>query len=170
MHSTLMKKFAIAAGVCLGLFAIACGLIAAAGMDDRGTTADIIVVPGNTVNADGSPGGVGREGRDEAEAMAAYLVSNGVPPQAVVRDSSGATTAATAENAAKYLRAKQRQSALVATQYFHVARTRLALERNGIRVAGTAHARYFELRDAYSLPREVFAYAFYYVTLGSPGD
>ncbi len=194
VRSTLTKKLAIAAGACFGLFAVACGLIAAAGMEDHGTTADIIVVPGNTVLADGTPserlkarldvalalyrekrapvifvsGGVGREGRDEAEAMAAYLMSNGVPPQAIVRDSAGATTAATAENAAKYLRANQRQSALVATQYFHVARTRLALERNGVHVAGTMHARYFELRDAYSLPREVLAYAFYYMTLGSP--
>lgn len=187
-----MRKL-LAAGSILGLFAAACALIAFAGVRDSDATADIIVVPGNTVLADGSlsdrlksrldvalalfrekrapiifvSGGIGREGRDEADAMAAYLINNHVPPDAIVRDSLGATTAATAEHAAKYLRANKLQSALVATQYFHVARTSLALERNGVRVAGAAHAQYFEMRDVYSLAREVFAYASYYLTLPS---
>ena len=53
----------------------------------------------------------------------------------------------------------------IATQYFHVARTSLALQRRGVKVAGTASARYFEIRDVYSLAREVIGYAVYYVTL-----
>ena len=194
LHYTFgMKKVIVAAGVCLGLFAAACVLIALTGVDDNNAAADIIVVPGNTVLEDGSlserlksrldvalrlyngkrapvifvSGGMGHEGRDEASAMAAYPIDNHVPPAAIVQDSLGATTAATAKNAAGYLRANKRQSALVATQYFHVARTRLALERNGVHVAGTAYAHYFEIRDAYSLAREVFAYAFYYLTLRS---
>jgi uncharacterized SAM-binding protein YcdF (DUF218 family) len=42
--------------------------------------------------------------------------------------------------------------ALVATQYLHVPRMELALERNGIHVTGTAYAHYFEMRDFYSVP------------------
>jgi hypothetical protein len=44
----------------------------------------------------------------------------------------------------------------------HVPRTRLALERNGILVTGSAHAAYFEMRDLYSIPREAVAYAVYF--------
>ncbi len=149
------------------------------------------MVPGNTVLPDGTlggrlqarldtalqlytekrapsifvSGGTGREGHDEAAAMAAYLRDHGVPPSAIVQDPLGIDTAATARNAAKYLREHRLHSALVATQYFHVARTRLALERSGVTVAGSAHARDFEARDAYSLAREVAGYAVYYLTL-----
>lgn len=181
----------MAAGIASGLYVLAAVLIALAGLRDDAAVADIIVVPGNTVLTDGSlsrrlqgrldaalqlftekrapsifvSGGAGREGHDEAAAMAAYLMQHGVPPRAIVQDPLGIDTAATARNAAKYLREHRLHSALVVTQYFHVARTRLALERRGVTVAGSAHARYFEARDAYSLAREVVGYAAYYLTL-----
>jgi len=41
------------------------------------------------------------------------------------------------------------------------ARARLACRRAGIRVAGAFALRYFELRDMYSLAREVVAYPAY---------
>lgn len=81
---------------------------------------------------------------------------------AIIQDPLGVDTGETAVNAAHYLRTHQLHSAIVATQYFHVARTTLALERSSVRVAGTRHARYFELRDAYSLFREVLGYAAYW--------
>jgi vancomycin permeability regulator SanA len=155
-----------------------------AGLQDRVIDADLIVVPGNTVAADGTPsprlqarldaaltlyrahhaplifvsGGIGKEGFDEALSMAAYLVKNGVPSSAIIRDNQGITTMATARNAAAFMRAHQLSSALIATQYFHVARLQLALERNGIGATGSLHASYFELRDFYSIPREVLGY------------
>jgi vancomycin permeability regulator SanA len=183
------KRLGIAVCATLALYAAAAIAIAWHGLQDHATTADIIVVPGNTVQADGSlsgrlqarldvaielfheqraprifvSGGTGREGHDEAAAMAQYLLAQGVPASAVVQDPLGVDTAATAVNAAQYLRANRLGSALVATQYFHIARTELALQRNGVRVAGARHARYFELRDLYSLAREVIGYAVYYV-------
>lgn len=183
-----MKRITAAVLLVLAIYAGAAGAIALLGFRDHATTADIIVVPGNTVRPDGtvSPrlqsrldvalqlyreglapaifvsGGTGREGRDEAAAMAAYLVAQGVAPRAIIQDPLGVDTGATAVNAAHYLRTHQLHSAIVATQYFHVARTTLALERSGVRVAGTRHARYFELRDAYSLFREVLGYAAYW--------
>lgn len=168
---------------------LAAGAIIAAGLDDVIADADVIVVPGNSVAPDGTPsprlrarldvavklfhahrapiifvsGGTGSEGFDEAVAMFDYLARNGVPSSAIVKDSLGTTTAATARSAGIYMRANKLSTAIVATQYFHVARTKLALERNGIHVAGTAHARYMEWRDLYSIAREVVAYAAYYV-------
>lgn len=175
--------------VLLGLagFFLATAFIVVAGMDDRVSDADIIVVPGNTVGPDGRPsprlqarldaalrlfiehhaplifvsGGIGKEGFDEAESMSAYLVEKGIPHSAIVKDNLGVDTEATARNAAAFMRDKNLQKALVATQYFHVPRTRLALERNGVQVSGNLHPRFFELRDLYSISREVVAYVGY---------
>lgn len=170
------------------IFVAAIALITT-GLDDHPADADLIVVPGNTVNPDGTPsprlqarldaaltlfreqrapfifvsGGTGKEGVDEAVAMHDYLSQNGVPSSAIVIDSLGTDTSATARNAASHMRASNLKSAIVATQYFHVARTKLALERNGVQVVGTVHARYFELRDLYSILREVVAYPVYWL-------
>lgn len=90
-----------------------------------------------------------------------WLIGHGVPDAAIVRDRLGATTEATAVNARAYMSKSGLTTALVATQYFHVARTRLALERQGVTVTGQVHARIVELRDAYSQAREVVGYAAY---------
>lgn len=171
-------------------FALGCCLLAGsaavaiAGCQDRVADADLIVVPGNTILADGTPsprlrarleaalglyqarhaplifvsGGTGKEGFDEAAAMAAYLQQRGVPAAAIVQDPAGVDTAATARNAARYLQGHQRTRALVATQYFHVARTGMLLEQAGVTVSGHVHAGFFELRDLYSTPREAVAW------------
>jgi len=174
-----------------GCYLLAAAAIVLVGLNDHAVSADIIIVPGNTVSPNGTPsprlqarlnaalrlyqekraplifvsGGVGKEGYDESIAMADYLASNGVPSSAIVRDHLGITTAATAANASQFMRANKLRSAIVVSQYFHIARTELALERKGIHVVGTAHARYAELRDIYSVAREVIAFAVYYVRL-----
>ena len=179
-------RLAFLALLLAGLMAAAA--LVAVGVHDHGEAADIIVVPGNTVHADGSlserlkarldaaitlyqerrapiifvSGGTGIEGQDEAAAMAAYLVANKIPISAIVQDPLGIDTAATASNAAKYLKANKLRTAFVATQYFHIARTALALEKRGVKVTGTRHARYVEFRDIYSLAREVIGYVIYF--------
>lgn len=173
------------------LFAAAAALIAASGLRDVLAKADAIVVLGNTVGPDGRPsprlkgrldgalaafrqgyaplivvsGGVGKEGFDEAVVMAQYLVEQGVPRDAVIVDSSGVDTSATASALASLGTTRGIKSVIVATQYFHVVRTRIALERAGVRVVGSVHAPYFEARDMYSLPREVVALAAWYAGL-----
>jgi vancomycin permeability regulator SanA len=185
----MLSRVKILVFVCVGSFLIGAGAIVATGLNDQAGAADMIVVPGNTVAPDGTPsprlqarldaaltvfragraprifvsGGTGKEGYDEAVAMSKYLIRNGVPQAAIVKDSLGIDTAATARNAGAFMKSNNLKSAIVATQYFHVARTRLALERNGVHVAGTVHARYFEARDMYSIPRETIAYAAYAV-------
>lgn len=169
-------------------YAVAAITLVAAGLNDTLARADAIVVPGNTVAPDGTPsarlqarldaalsvyrrgyapriivsGAVGKEGHDEALVMAAYLVAQGVPAAAVLTDHAGVDTAATARNVAKMAAQPPVKSVLVATQYFHVPRTRLALQRAGVQVVGNVHARYAEWRDAYSLAREVLGYAAYW--------
>lgn len=186
-HTLKHLKFVIA--VFLVCFLAAAGTVILTGLHDTIADADMIVVPGNAVSQDGTPsprlkarldaalmlfrnhraplvfvsGGIGKEGFDEAVAMSNYLLENGVPPSAIVKDSFGKDTAATAKNAADFMRSHHLKTALVATQYFHVMRTRLALERNGVVVTGTAHGSYFEMRDLYSIPREVAAYIKYFV-------
>lgn len=173
--------------VALGLAGVVTGAIAVAlpGLDDRLAPADIIVVPGNTVYPDGtlSPrlvgrlqaaivayrashaafifvsGGVGREGVDEAAAMKRYLMAHAVAGERIIQDSQGVNTQATAENAAREMRARGLGTAIVATQYFHVLRTTRWLEHQGIEVVGHVHARVFDWRDAYSLVREMVALA-----------
>lgn len=184
----MARKFRLAFLALLLACLLAAAAIAMVGLHDHGEAADLIVVPGNTVHADGSlserlkarldaaitlyqerraprifvSGGTGIEGRDEAAAMAAYLVANHIPANAIVEDPLGVDTAATARNAATYLKANKLRTAFVATQYFHVPRTALALERQGVKVTGTRHARYVELRDIYSLAREVIGYVIYF--------
>ncbi len=185
-----MKLFRTVAAVVVAGYLAAAAALALVGLQDHAAPADLIVVPGSTVQPDGTPserlgarldaaialfnehqapaifvsGGVAEEGHDEAAAMARYLIAHGVPASAVVQDPLGFDTAATAANVAAYLRANKLRSALVATQYYHVARTTLALQRHGVTVTGSRHARYFEGRDMYSLAREVIGYAVYLAT------
>ena len=183
-----MRKITVLGSSAVGVFLLATAALVLAGLNDQLAPADVIVVPGNTIMPDGTPsprlrarldvalkqfqehkaprilvsGATGKEGFDEAAAMARYLQSRGVPAGAIIEDDQGWTTDATARNAALLMRQHGWKTAMVATQYFHVPRFRLALERAGIAVSGNVHAPYFELRDLYSVPRETVGYAVYF--------
>lgn len=167
-------------------FGLCAGLIVADGLTDETPASDVAVVLGSKVEPHGtvSPrlaarlgrglelyragtvqavlvsGGTGKEGVPEGSAMKAWLVGRGVPAAAVLVDDAGVDTRATARNGAAIMRARGYDSAIVVSQYFHVARAKLAFRRQGLAVAG-AHPAYFELRDLYSTAREVPAYASY---------
>ncbi|MDO8034077.1 YdcF family protein [Janthinobacterium sp. SUN128] len=184
-----MRKIILLGSSTAGVFLLATAALVLAGLNDKLAPADVIVVPGNTIAPDGTPsprlqarldvalkqfqehraphilvsGATGKEGFDEAASMARYLQSRGVPANAILEDNQGWTTDATARNAAALMRQHGWRTAMVATQYFHVPRFRLALERSGIAVSGNVHAPYFELRDLYSVPRETVGYLVYYV-------
>jgi vancomycin permeability regulator SanA len=168
-------------------FLIACGVLVCAGLHDDDDSADVAVVPGNTVRPDGSPsprlaarldralelyragrvplifvsGGVGKEGWDESEVMRGYLIDRGVPTCAVIADNDGGRTLATAVNLRRVMVQQKLTSALVVTQYFHVPRTKLALQKVGVGTVYSVHARFFEMRDLYSIPREVIGFVRY---------
>jgi vancomycin permeability regulator SanA len=171
----------------IGLLIVSAGAISIAGSIDNIRQADVAVVLGNTVEPNGKPsarlqarldktialyqqgvfkntivsGGVGKEGFDEAVVMKQYLVANGLPTAQIYVDSQGNNTYLTAKNTARLMSEHKWQSAIAISQYFHLPRTKLALEKSGVKTVYTAHANFFELRDLYSTVREVFSYASY---------
>ena len=166
---------------------VAAGLIVADGLTDDVRRSDVAVVLGSKVNPDGSPsprlaarlgralelyrtgvtprilvsGGTGIEGVPEGTAMKRWLVSQGVPEAAIIVDDQGVDTRATARNAAALMRANDLHSAIVVSQYFHIPRTKLAFAQEGLPGVGSAHPDYFEMRDLYSIAREIPGYASY---------
>lgn len=170
----MMVALALAVGV---------GALLADGLNDEIQHCDVAIVPGSKVELDGKPsqrlaarldravelyragmfravivsGGIGKEGYDEGAVMRDYLLAHAVPAGAIIVDSAGNNTMATARNSAALMRARGFGSALVVTQYFHISRTRLALRASGVAPVYAAHAHFFEWRDVYSTLREALA-------------
>ena len=164
------------------------------GVTDSTPPSDVVIVLGNRVAADGTPaprlaarldaaievletgrveyvivsGGVGRSGADESVAMADYLVAAGIDRDRIVLDGHGVNTRATAENSARIMSERGWETAIVATQYFHVSRAKLALDQAGIDMVGSIHADHVEIRDGYSVLREVPAWIAYRLRLDPP--
>jgi len=145
--------------------------------------ADVAIVLGNRVEADGTPcarlaarlacaldlygagyckmilvsGGQSKNGVDEAPAMKAWLVMRGVPGDRVLTDNEGVDSRHTAVNAAKLMAENRLHGAIVVTQYWHIARTVLACWQAEITPVSSAWPRYNEIRDVYSIVRETVA-------------
>jgi len=163
--------------------------VTADGLRDNARASDVGVVLGSKAMPDGTPsdrlrarldkaadlyrkgmfghiivsGGTGVEGFSEARVMADYLAERqAIPRTVLLLDEGGNTTEATARNSAAIMRAQGFRSAVVVTQFFHLTRSRYALRRAGIDTVYTAHANYFEARDAYSLARELAALPVYW--------
>ena len=161
------------------------------GLTDNVTESDVGIVLGSKVMPDGTPsarlrarldkanelfqlgkfkyvivsGGTSKEGHSEARVMADYLAGQKkVPREAIILDEYGNTTHATAQNSAAIMKERGLASAVVVTQYFHITRTRFALRRAGIAMVSTAHPRYCEMRDLYSIMREAVALLVYWLT------
>jgi vancomycin permeability regulator SanA len=171
----------------IALLILGAGIISITGLSDNIDRSDVAVVLGNTVDPNGKPsarlqarldktiqlyqqgifentivsGGVGKEGFDEAVVMKQYLVANGLPTARIYVDSQGNNTYLTAKRTAQLMTEHKWQSAIAISQYFHLPRTKLALQKFGVKTVYTAHADFFELRDLYSTVREVFSYCSY---------
>lgn len=189
---TLMKCLAIAGSIMVVVLIAAAVAIIVDGLNDRTEAADVAVVLGSKVMPDGTPsprlkarldrgielyrdnhalfvlvsGGTGKEGFSEGRVMRDYAIAQGVPEDRVIMDEAGNTTGATAENAARKMRERGLTSAIAVSQYFHISRTRMALSDAGITDVGGAHAGYFELRDLYSIAREIPAIGKYWLARG----
>ncbi len=175
------------ASVALALLLLASLAVAIDGLQDNLHPADLAVVLGNKVNPDGNPsemlqarldrtvelyregyfrlilvsGGHGKEGYDEPVVMRHSLEKAGIPPSAIFEDNGGLTTWDTAQNTARFLREHHLQSVLIISQYFHLPRCRMAFAKAGITSYYWSHARFWTIRDFYSLAREVFGLADY---------
>lgn len=183
-------KFARWALLVIVVFVVSLGsFIAADGLTDELHSVDVAVVMGTTVNRDGTPsrwlktrldrtlelyqqkyfryiivsGGKETNGQDEAQAMRAYLVSQGVPASAIWLDRTGNNTFDTARNVALIMHANKWQSIMVISQFYHVPRVKLALHRVGIAYVYGAHARWITWQSVFWLMREVIAYPVYFL-------
>ena len=168
------------------LIAYACAFVMYA-LIPRAGPADVIVIPGNQVLANGQAskrlaarldaglrayeqklaprilvsGGRGESGFDEAAVMRDYLVHAGIPESAILVDSEGVNTKATALNATLIMQRMGLSRAMAVTQYFHIPRCLLAFRKTGVTDVTASYPIFFEARDVYSLVRELVAYPRY---------
>ncbi len=181
------KRVIVVVASCVAFYLVAAGVLVWSGCHDDLQHVDVALIPGNTVDSNGVPsarlkarldkavelfqegyfsfiivsGGTGKEGYPEGDAMRDYLTKMGVPVSGILVDNTGVTTGASARNTSRLMKSRNLRSVLVVSQYFHVPRSKLALRKAGIGEVHGAHARFFEMRDLYSIAREVPAYAKY---------
>lgn len=184
MNKRLLRSIVIVIGALFAWFVIHTTIILIDGLNDELQPVDLAVVLGNKVELDGQPsdrlqarldkavelyhagyfplvvvsGGLGIEGFDEAEVMKAYLVSKDVPEEHIIEDPDGYNSGMTAQNTKQIMDQRELDSVMIISQYFHISRTKLAFKSVGVEDVYSAHARIFELRDAYSIIREFPAY------------
>lgn len=177
--------------ICAALYLLAAAVLALFGLTGDIQPADVGVVFGNKVEPWGEPspslasrldkavdlyqrgffskvivsGGLGKEGWDEAEVMAEYLVANGVPESAVLVDSQGNNTYLTALHTGDLARQYGFKRFVLISHFYHLPRAHLTFTRLGMSPVYTAYADRFVARDFYyGLLREVIAYPVYFVT------
>jgi vancomycin permeability regulator SanA len=158
--------------------------------------ADIAVVLGNALDKHGAPrpilaarlnvalqcyrerrcpvlfvsGSIDGPNLNEALSMRAWLIDRGVPERDIVVDDQGDNTLASARNATAYMRAHGMTRVMLITQYYHLARARLAFERAGAPFVAGAFPHRFRAMDFYSTWREVPAYVVYWLRLTLDAD
>jgi uncharacterized SAM-binding protein YcdF (DUF218 family) len=74
----------------------------------------------------------------ESEASRDYLVEHGVPEEAILLENEGRTTQTSLERAADIARSNSVDSVLIVTDGFHMFRSRLIAEDNGLDTTGVA--------------------------------
>ena len=74
----------------------------------------------------------------ESEASRDYLVDRGVPEQAILLENEGNTSETSLEHAALIARENGIRSVLIVTDGFHLFRSRLIAERNGLDAVGVS--------------------------------
>ena len=186
--SRVLRRLRLAALILAAWALVHLAAICVDGCDDDDAPADLAVVLGNHVTADGTISGrLGRRldralelyrqgkvptivvsgGRDpgspfEAEAMKRYLVERGVPSAAIVEDRGGQNTYLTARFTAEYMQQHGLRSVIAVSQYYHISRSKLALRRFGApEVRGAHAAMVLEAREPWSLLREIVGYYAY---------
>jgi len=184
------KKITYFITFCFLFFFVSALMIVVDGLRDDIGQSDAIVILGNKVDLDGTPskrlqarldggyeiykngvaplvivtGGFGKEGYDEAVVMKEYLVKKGVPEESIIVDSEGVNTTASAKNSRNIFRESGSDSVIVVSSYYHISRTRLAFKRAGFTSVFSSHGILrFEMRDLYSIPREVIGFYYYLI-------
>lgn len=101
-------------------------------------------------------GGLGKEGFLEGTKMKDYLITQGIPTDAIFVDNKGNNTRLTAQNFKNQF--PTCESVCVVSQFFHVSRCKLALKQAGVKEVNGFSPSYYEWRDIYATLREIPAY------------
>jgi uncharacterized SAM-binding protein YcdF (DUF218 family) len=181
----MMRRWTLRLGCFLaGVFVVLFGWLFTAGGIASSASADCIVVPGAAVRPGRVPSdalryrlegavrlyeqgrapiiivtGGGKGDYAEADVMQEWLIEHGIPPEAIIAENESMTTRDSGIHVARIMGERGLESALVSSQWFHVARTRLCLAQEGV----TTHAApcggntlrrepYFVLREMVGLP------------------
>ena len=156
--SKYKKRIAFILGLIFGLGLYPFLLMSTTGNHKASKRADVAVVLGARVFADGSPsdalldrvlagcelyeqglcdtllfsGGPGDGVMSEPEVMRRIAIDRGIPADAIMLDEYGFNTAASAVNAAALCREHNWTSVIGVTHFYHTPRLKLALGREGI--------------------------------------
>ncbi|MFT3935047.1 MAG: YdcF family protein [Chitinophagaceae bacterium] len=157
------------------------------GVNDYKGNADVAVVLGNKVLADGSlsswlrgrvdralllykegrvkkiyvSGGKGNEETafyPEGNAMKNYLVAHGVPEADVIADNDGQNTYLTAKDFLAWNKDKHYNSVIVVSQFYHITRTKYIFRKLGFKNVYNASSTRYSILDIISTLREVPAF------------
>lgn len=102
---------------------------------------------------------------NEAVVMKKYLLDNGVIIPRILIDKNWYTTIDTSKHSYSIIKNKWEYPniwVIWVSQFFHCSRVKLSLKKSGFSNISCASPDYFELRDIYSLIREVPAYIKYF--------
>jgi vancomycin permeability regulator SanA len=154
------------------------------GLHNYNGKADIAIVLGNSVFADGtlSPwlqgrvdaalqlyqegrikkifvsGGKGEYGVREGDAMKKYLMQKKVPGNDIIKDNNGNNSYLTAKDFIALNDSLHFASAIVVSSFYHITRCKYIIKKLGYKnVEGYSSRRYF-WKDGYGLFREFFAF------------
>jgi len=109
-------------------------------------------------------GATGVEGFNEPVVMKKYLLDCKVPPDAVITDEKGFNTFATVKNVKSMLAVEKMSDPeiIIVTDYYHMARAKLAFKKAGFNHIGCARAEIApETTDIKSVAREFAGYYYY---------
>ena len=162
------------------------------GLNDYKGKADVAIVLGNRVFADGSlsswlkgrvdkalqlyrqgrvkkiyaSGGVNtKEEGDNAEgdAMKAYLVKQGVPAEDVIADNYGQNTYLTVKDFMQWNESRHYTSAIIVSQFYHITRSKYILRKQGFKNVFNASSDVYSFKDILGTLREVPAFYKYLI-------
>ncbi|MBO9563499.1 MAG: YdcF family protein [Niastella sp.] len=159
------------------------------GLHDFTGKADVAIVLGNTVFADGSlspwlrgrvdaalqlyrnkqvkkifvSGGIGTSDYPEGDGMRNYLIAQGVPDEDIIVDNAGDNSYLTAKNFLTLNTTTHYQSAVVVTSYYHVTRSKYIVKKLGFPAVAGDHSKFTAINDWYGLTREFPAFYKYWL-------
>jgi vancomycin permeability regulator SanA len=187
------KGWRIIAGILVGWLFLQMIYITIDGLWGYSGSADMAVVLGNRVYADGSlspvlqgrvdralelyrqsrvarimvSGGKGNENGDihnpEGTAMKDYLVAHGVPANRIIEDNDGWDTYLTAKDFLLVADSLHVHSVIVVSSFYHITRSKYIIRKLGFRNVHGAASQTYHWNDLVGLPRDAVAFYKYLI-------